>query len=36
MTILLSVPEDVAIEAVRQELGPVCAEIDIDWKLEAE
>lgn len=36
MTILLSVPEDVAIDAVRRELGPVCDEIDIDWKLEAE
>jgi glycine cleavage system transcriptional repressor len=36
MTILLSVPEDVAIDAVRRELGPVCEEIDIDWKLEAE
>jgi glycine cleavage system transcriptional repressor len=36
MTILLSVPEDVAIEAVRSALGPVCEEIDIDWKLEAE
>jgi glycine cleavage system transcriptional repressor len=36
MSIVLSVPEDVAIEAVRRELGPVCEEIDIDWKLEAE
>ena len=36
MTILLSVPEEVAIEAVRRELGPVCDELNIDWKLEAE
>jgi glycine cleavage system transcriptional repressor len=36
MTILLSVPEDVAVDAVRQELGPVCDELNIDWKLESE
>jgi glycine cleavage system transcriptional repressor len=36
MSIVLSVPEDVAIEAVRRELGPVCDELNIDWKLEAE
>jgi glycine cleavage system transcriptional repressor len=36
MSIVLSVPEDVAIEAVRRELDPVCDELNIDWKLEAE
>jgi glycine cleavage system transcriptional repressor len=35
MSIVLSVPTGVAIEDVQQELERICAELDLDWRLEA-